>query len=313
MRAGVGISRVGTVPPLHVASGGISAAGLAELAGALVLLGGAWPVTKYAVAQGAGPLWFALGRAGFSALASFALLGALGRLRLPGRADGPALFAVGVLQLAGFFALAHIAVAYVPAGRTAILSNTTTIFVVPLSVLVLRERLTPRRLLAVLVGLAGIVTLLGPWAIDWHRPGVVIGNGFLLGAAASWSLAIIGVRRFPPRLSMLELLPWCFALGTLLLTPLALLHGGIGRWPPGALAALGLIGFIAGPIGTWCVMQAAVSLPALVASVGFLATPAVGLLLATVTLGEPLDGATVLGAALILAGVGVAVWPGRRR
>jgi len=60
-------------------------------------------------------------------------------------------------------------------------------------------------------------------------------------------------------------------------------------------------------------MQAAVSLPALVASVGFLATPAVGLLLATVTLGEPLDGATVLGAALILAGVGVAVWPARRR
>lgn len=302
---------MGTAPPRHAASGEISAAGLAELAGAVVLLGGAWPMTKYAVALGASPLWFALGRAGFSALASFALLGALGRLRLPGRADGPALFAVGVLQLAGFFALAHIAVAYVPAGRTAILSNTTTIFVVPLSVLVLRERLTLRRLLAVLVGLAGIVTLLGPWAIDWHRPGVVIGNGFLLGAAASWSLAIIAVRRFPPRLSMLELLPWCFALGTLLLTPLVLLHGGIGRWPPGALAAVGLIGFIAGPIGTWCVMQAAMTLPSVVASVGFLATPAVGLLLSAAFLGEKLDADLASGAALILGGVLVAVWPGR--
>ncbi|MGC8522929.1 MAG: DMT family transporter [Acidibrevibacterium sp.] len=292
-------------------AGEISPAGIAQLAGAVVLLGGAWPVTKVAINAGAAPLWFGLGRAALSGLAAFVLLGALGRLRWPLRADLPALLAVGVLQIAGFFALAHAAIAYVPAGRTAILSNTTTIFVVPLSLLVLHETIPPRRWLATLIGLAGIIVLVGPWAFDWHHAGVLAGNLFLLGAAGSWSLAIIAVRRYPPQSSMFALLPWCFAIASALLLPLAMAHGGVGRWTSAGLAALGFIGLIGGPIGTWCVMQAAMTLPSVVASVGFLATPAVGLLLSAAFLGEKLDADLASGAALILGGVLVAVWPGR--
>lgn len=59
-------------------------------------------------------------------------------------------------------------------------------------------------------------------------------------------------------------------------------------------------------------MQAAVSLPALVASVGFLATPVVGLLLATAWLGERLGADLLAGSALVLGGVFCAAWPGRR-
>ncbi len=292
-------------------AGEISPAGIAQLAGAVVLLGGAWPVTKFATNAGAAPLWFGLGRAALSGLAAFVLLGALGRLRWPLRADLPALLAVGVLQIAGFFALAHAAIAYVPAGRTAILSNTTTIFVVPLSLAFLHEAIPPRRWLATLIGLAGIIVLVGPWSLDWHRAGVLVGNLFLLGAAASWSLAIILVRRFPPHSTMFALLPWCFAIAATLLAPLALLHGGVGHWTTGGLAALGFIGLVGGPIGTWCVMEAAVTLPSVVASVGFLATPAVGLLLSAVFLGEKLEASLIAGAALILGGVVVAVWPAR--
>lgn len=293
-------------------SGEITPAGIAELAGAVLLLGGAWPVTKFATNAGAAPLWFGFGRAAFSGLAAFVLLGLLGRLRWPLRADLPALLAIGVLQIAGFFALAHAAIAYVPAGRTAILSNTTTIFVVPLSLLVLREAIPARRWLAALIGLAGIIVLVGPWAVDWHHGAVLAGNLFLLGAAGSWSLAIIAVRRFPPHSSMFALLPWCFAIASVLLAPLALMHGGAGHWTPGALTALGFIGVIGGPIGTWCVMQAAMTLPSVVASVGFLATPAVGLVLSAVFLGERLDADLLCGTALILGGVGVAVLPARR-
>lgn len=292
--------------------GEITPAGIAQLAGAVLLLGGAWPVTKFATNTGAAPLWFGLGRAAFSGFAAFVLLGALGRLRWPRRADLPALLAVGVLQIAGFFALAHAAIAYVPAGRTAILSNTTTIFVVPLSLLVLREAIPARRWLAALIGLAGIIVLVGPWAVDWHHGEVLVGNLFLLGAAGSWSLAIIAVRRFPPQSSMFALLPWCFAIASALLAPLAMLHGGVGHWTPGGLAALGFIGLIGGPIGTWCVMEAAMTLPSVVASVGFLATPAVGLLLSALFLGEKLDADLLSGTALILGGVLVAVWPRRR-
>ena len=59
-------------------------------------------------------------------------------------------------------------------------------------------------------------------------------------------------------------------------------------------------------------MQAAVVLPAVVSSVGFLATPAVGIVLSSWILGEPITPDLVAGTALILLGVGLAAWPSRR-
>ena len=60
-------------------------------------------------------------------------------------------------------------------------------------------------------------------------------------------------------------------------------------------------------------MQSTVALPIVVASLGFLATPAVGLLLSALWLGEPLTADLLAGAALILGGVAIATGPGRSR
>lgn len=293
------MTRASTIPP----------EGLLQLLGSIVLLSSAWPITKVALAAGATPAWFAVGRAALSGVAAFAALGLLRRLRLPGRRDWPALFGVGLGQLAAFFAFAHEAVAYVPAGRTTILCNVTTIFVAPLSVLVLREAIPARRWAAAGFGVAGAVVLMGPWAIDWNAPGVLLGHFYLLGAAFTFSLAIVIVRARPPALSMLQLLPWCFVVATLALLPLALRHGGIGTWPAASLWSMAYIGGFAGPVGTWCVMEVAANLPAMVASVGLLATPAAGLALSTWWLGEPFGPDLMAGSALILAGVAVAAWP----
>ncbi len=294
---------------------GASGRGLAELFVSVLLLSSGWPLTKLAIGLGSSPLWFAEGRAVLSGLVAALVLVVRGRLRRPVRADLPAVFMVGLFQLAAFFAFAHVAVAWVPAGRTVVLANTTTIFVVPLSLLVLHEPIPPRRALATAVGLGGIVVLMGPWAIDWGSGRTLIGNAFLLGAALSWALAIITVRRAPPRSSMFELLPWCFLVGAVALAPLVAWeapHGSLGT-QPGAWAALAYIGLLAGPLGTWGVMQAAVVLPAVVSSVGFLATPAVGILLSSWILGEPITPDLLAGTALILLGVGLAAWPARRR
>ncbi|HEX5326408.1 MAG TPA: DMT family transporter [Acetobacteraceae bacterium] len=289
--------------------------GVAELLVSVLLLSSGWPLTKLAIDLGTTPLWFAEGRAILSGVAAALLLLARGRLRLPRRADLPGVLMIGLFQLAAFFAFAHLAVAWVPAWRTAVLANTTTIFVVPLSLLVLHEPIPPRRALATLIGLGGIVVLMGPWAIDWSSHRALIGNAFLLGAALSWALAIIAIRRMPPRTSMFELLPWCFLVGAVALGPLAAWrspHGSLGP-APGAWAILGYIGLIAGPLGTWGVIEATLKLPAVVSSVGFLATPAVGILLSNWILGEPITPDLLGGTALILLGVGLAVWPVRRR
>ena len=291
------------------------AAGLVQLFASVILLSSAWPLTKLALSHGATPLWFAEGRAVLSGLTGAALLLAMrGRLRTPGRADLPTLAVVGSLQLAAYFAFAHEAVAWVAAGRTAILANTTTIWVVPLSLIFLKEHIPPRRWIAAGMGLAGVVALMNPWSVDWSSAHVLIGNGFLLLAGLSWSVAIIVTRGSRPSLTMFELLPWCFGLASILLLPLVWWHAPHGTLgdAPACWWSMGYIGFVAGPIGTWCVMEATAKLPTLVSSVGFLTTPAVSLILANIFLGEPITADLIGGSALIMAGVGVAAWPRRR-
>jgi drug/metabolite transporter (DMT)-like permease len=109
------------------------------------------------------------------------------------------------------------------------------------------------------------------------------------------------VRRWPPRQTMFTLLPWAFGIAAIALFPMAAAHDQ-GTWSRTAIICMGLIGLVMAPIGTWCVMQATTALPLIVASVGFLAGPAVGLVLSVLFLGEPLTISIILGALLILAG-----------
>ena len=290
------------------------AAGFIQLATSVILLSSAWPLTKIAIGLGSTPIWFAEGRALVSGATIATILALRRRLRVPVRKDLPALVAVGVCQLGLYFAFAHEAVAWVAAGRTAILANTTTIWIVPLSLIFLPEHISARRWLAAGFGLAGVAALMSPWAIDWSSREVLIGHAFLLAASLSWSVAIIVTRTATPRSTMFELLPWCFAVSALMLAPLALWHapnGGIGTQPMSWLA-LAYIGLIAGPFGTWCVIEATAALPAMVSSVGFLTTPAISLLLANLLLGEPITADLLAGSALIMFGVGCAAWPARR-
>jgi drug/metabolite transporter (DMT)-like permease len=272
------------------------------------LFGGVWPFTKYAFAH-ATPLWFGFTRAALAALSAAVMMAALGRLRLPKRADWPGLCAIGLLQIGAFFALAHVALSLVPAGRTAILGNVTIFWLVPLSVLLLGERVSPQRWLAAGLGLAGVGVMMSPWGMDWSAPGAVFGHSLLLCASLCWSLAILFTRLYPPRTPIADLIPWMFLLGALLILPLALWHepfsagGGVG---PGSWLVAGFIGLVAAPIGTWATVEAGRHLNAVVASVGFLMVPLVGLVLATTWLGEPLGWDLILGGGLVVISVIVA-------
>lgn len=289
----------------------ISPLGLVQLLASVILLASAWPLTKTAIAAGATPLWFAEGRAVLSGIIATVMLAACRGFRRPTRPDFPALFAIGGLQLGAYFALAHEAALWVQAGRIAILANTTTIWVVPLSLIFLREAIPLRRWIAAAIGITGVIVLIEPWNIDVSNIDTLVGHLLLLGAALAWSIAIIVTRASKPRLSMFALLPWCFLVSSIVLAPLIALHAPDGTFGhrPICWIALGYIGLLAGPLGTWCVMEATAKLPTLISSLGFLTTPAVSLLIATLFLHEPLTADLLAGSALIMGGVGVAAWP----
>lgn len=277
-------------------------AAIPHLLVAIMLFGGAWPITKAAFSD-ATPMWFAAGRAGLAALASALALLALGRMHWPRRSDWPAVMALGTLQLGGYFALAHTAVAIVPAGRTAIISAVTSYWLLPLSILVMGERISARGWLGASLGFAGVVVLAGPWALDWSARDVVLGHGMLMLAAGLWSVAIIVTRARIPASPMIELLPWCFVIAFAMLAPFALYlepQGGIGgsSWP-----IMLYIGVIVAPVGTWCVIEIGRRLPGAVSSVAFLLVPAFGVTLSALWLGETVGLDLIFGSALIVASV----------
>lgn len=271
----------------------------------VVLFGLAWPITKHAM-RDATPLWFAAARCLGAAVMAVIFLALWRQLAWPVRRDWPTILGVGFFQLAVFFALAHLALNLTGAGRTAVLANVITPWLVPLSVLLLHEKVSPRRWLAAGLGVAGVVALAGPWAVDWTSPTALVGNAMLLGAALSWTIAILITRLHPPAHSIVSLLPWCFAVGGLCLVPLALWRepdGGIG---PGAYWQAAWIGLVAAPVGTWAVIEVGRRLPSTIASAGLLLVPAVGVAAAAIWLAEPIGWDIVTGGVLIGAGVLVA-------
>ena len=269
---------------------------------AVVLFGLSWPISKDAL-NDASPLWFALTRGFGGALVTGLLMLWLGRLRLPGRRDWPTVLALAVFQLGGFFALTHLALALVPAGRTAVLSNVTAIWLIPLSVWLFAETLSRWRLVSIAAGLAGVLLLTGPWAVDWSDGGAVLGHALLLGAGLSWSIAIVIVRRFPPARPVVDLLPFSFGLGTLLLGGVALVAepgGGIGA---GAAWHAVFVALVVAPLGTWAIVESGRKLPSAVASAGFLLVPVIGVTLAALWLGEAITWDLIGGGVLIALGM----------
>lgn len=279
--------------------------GLRLLLISVVLFGGVWPISKHAL-QDATPVWFATSRAGLAALGSTAVLLMIGRFRLPVRGDIPAMLAIACFQLAGFFLASHIALPMVGAARTAILGNVTLMWLVPLSMLVLGERVSAGRWCAVGLAALGVLVMLNPWTMDTSNPHMLAGHLWLLAASLSWSLAILITRRFPPVSPMVRLLPFCFAIAGSLLLVAALIRepqGGIG---PGAMWHAAFVGLVAAPIGTWAVIESGRLLNAVTASVGFLLVPVLGLGLSAFWLHEPMGWDLVLGGGLIVASVMVA-------
>lgn len=271
----------------------------------ILLFGTSWPAMKLGM-TGATPIWFAAWRAGLSTVAAFALLLAVGRPRLPTRRDLPIVLSLGLFQLTFFFALAQLGLRLIPAGRSVVLAYTTSLWLVPLAY-VAGERIDGRRLAGVLVGLAGVAVLLNPLSLDWRDRDLLMGHGFLLLAALSWAVAIFHTRHHAWHLTPLQVLPWQMLLAAVLLTGLALLvepAGGV-RPMPAVMASLLYLGVFAGPLASWSATSVARALPTLVSSIGFLGVPVVGMIISTQWMGEAITPALVVGAVLILLGVGL--------
>lgn len=270
----------------------------------IVLWGANWPVMKIGLTY-IPPLSFAAARMIMGAAILFAVAAVLGQLRLPSRHDRLIVLAVGLVQMAVFMALTTFALQFVPAGRSAILAYTTSLWVVPIAILTLGEHLNRLKLGGFLCGLGGVAVLFNPFGFDWSDRDVLIGNGLLLVSALLWAVLIVLIRGHRWAGSPLSLGPWQFTVGAGLLVPLAAVfeYDHPIRWS----AELGWVLVYNGPIATafcfWAMITVNRALPAITTSLGTLGVPAFGLLSATLALGEAVTLTNALGFLLIAGGL----------
>ena len=263
-----------------------------------------WPINKLLLAT-VPPLWAVALRTAIGAVALFALALATRRLAPPPRADLPVLLSITLLHMIGFGVLSSVGLELVPAGRSAVLAYTTPLWVAPGASLFLGERLTPRRLVGVIIGLTGLVVLFNPLAFDWTRRAPVLGNAAILAAALLWAASILHIRGHRWRSTPFDLLPWETLLATVILVPLAWLGAGppAFSWSVPVGAMLLYAGLPGTALAYWAIAMAGRGLPAVTTSLGLLATPVISIVVATLWLGERPSASLLLAVALILGGV----------
>lgn len=272
----------------------------------ILLFGASWPIVKMALSTaGATPVWLAASRSGLACFALVVVLALRGSLRLPSRSDLPTLLAVGALQLTSFFVLCNYAIRHVPAGHTAVLSNSALIWIVPLAAL-MGWREPPMRWVAAGLALAGVAVLVGPWSIQPAQSDALLGYALLLTAALAWACTIIITRLWPPSTGPLVLLPWAFALSFMLLLVLAAATERTGGVPVAAWPYAAFNGLVIAPFGTYCLVEISRRLAPTISSILFMAIPIAGVFASAIVLGEAVSMELALGAILIVAGVGVA-------
>jgi drug/metabolite transporter (DMT)-like permease len=179
--------------------------------------------------------------------------------------------------------------------------------VAPGAWLLLKEHLSARQLVGLVIGLTGLAFMFDPSAFDWANHEAVLGNSLLLLSALAWSVSILYTRAHHWLATPFQLVFWQALLATILLTLLALLFEGEPhiRWSNPLILWFAYSGLAGTALGFWAMTVVGRSVPATTTSLGILATPLVGIVSSAAFLGEQVDRLLLIAAAMIIVGIGI--------
>jgi drug/metabolite transporter (DMT)-like permease len=147
---------------------------------------------------------------------------------------------LGVFMTAGPFLLFAYAERFITAGMGSIINATTPLWTVVVVAIWLRQRVSPKRLAALVVGFTGVGVIVGVDALAL-APDAWLGAAMALVAASSYGIGLTFVRRH-----MMGFDPVPLALGQLVAASVLLLPGAVVSLPQarfeldGTLAVLGI-------------------------------------------------------------------------
>jgi drug/metabolite transporter (DMT)-like permease len=220
----------------------------------------------------------------------------------------PRLCLASVLNVTAWMGLASFSLLWLAAGEATIVCYTMPVWASIFAWAVLGERMTARRVLALGLGIAGLLVLVLGRGVDVGL-GKLPGVGFALSGAILFSAGTVMAKRWPLGMPPAASVAWQMGLGCapLLVAALLVERPAPAQWS-GLTWWLLLYGGL-GPLGlcylAW--FAALRRLQASAAAAGTLITPVVGVLSAAFILGEPLGLREVLALGLTISGVVLAI------
>jgi len=193
------------------------------------------------------------------------------------------------------------------AANGALVTSATPAFVLIFAWILLKEKITSVRLIALLLATFGVVAVIDPRSAQLN-PDLFLGNLLLLGAALTWALYSVLVRKATQALDVLPFSLIAF-LGGL---PVSLPAGawelktiGVGQMNLGIVGGVLFLGIISTALAMVLWNSAFTLVDANLASLTFFAQPVVGTLLGWLFLGEKITPLFLVGG--ILIGIGLVI------
>lgn len=207
-------------------------------------------------------------------------------LRVPA-GEIPPLIVVGLLNVTAYHMLTAYGLTMIDAGRGTILTFTFPLWSVLLGTIVLRERITGDRFVALLFGLTAMGLLIGPdlTTVGQSPAGALL----LLAAAIAWACATLLMKSRQWSIGSIEMATWQLIIG---FVPIAIGTLFVGDAPDfTSLSSRAWIGLIYGSavavgFGQWIWFRILHTTPSAIASLSTLAVPIVGVFSAGLLLGE---------------------------
>ncbi len=193
------------------------------------------------------------------------------------------------------------------ASNGALVTSATPAFVLLFAPILLGEKTTARRIVALVLSSLGVLTVIDPRNAELS-PSLFWGNISLLAAALTWALYSVLVRKLSQSGDLLVFSAIMLLGGVPFSIPLSIWElstVGVGAITPAIVGGLLFLGIVATAVGMFLWNYAFAQLPAAVASLTFFAQPVVGTLLGWFFLSEEITPLFLVGGALI--GIGILI------
>lgn len=214
-------------------------------------------------------------------------------------------FCVGIIGYGVSLGFQFIGTKLSTAANGSLVTSATPALVLPFAFFLLNETITRRRLLAIILASLGVLAVIDPRSAQFSSS-LFIGNLSLLGAAITWALYSVLVRKVSSNSDVLQASAIMLLGGLPLIIPASIWEistQGVGIITPGIIGGVLFLGIISTAIAMFLWNFAFAELPAAVASLTFFAQPLVGSLLGWFFLGEKITALFITGGILIAAGI----------